>query len=234
MVEYVVKTDDDGKRIEAFKDGSVFEQDLLLEPVYARVKIFFQLANNYLREMDLHTDKNEKRAFGMQSFLMSLIGLEAFGNCYFHIRAVQKGVPEASALIAKRTSLRPKLTDLIELIGDGPLVEQQLLLAELEKLFDKRNEIAHPKWTLSRLTLKNQKDETYLTVNHVGENPNEYFESFDKCKAAQLWCLLFVLRVAELRKLANPTGFLYQWTGSTDSSIDSVLADLSNLGSGQV
>ena len=226
MVEFVVELDKDNKRKAAFKDGVPFDQDLQLEPVHEIVKIYFQLANQNLYAMSKSADQKEKRSFGLQAFLMSLTGLEAFANCYFHIRGAEKNLQDIVKHVDQRSSLSKKLGNLVELVGDGPLVDQEALLQWVFLLAEKRHEIVHPKWTSSSLIMVDSHGAEFLTIKEIGENPNTYFDSLQNCQRALHWCVLVVLRVAESRGNPDPAGFLFHWTGFINLTMAEVLSEL--------
>lgn len=86
MPHFNVEVGEDGTVTSVLKDGDPYMAAVRLEQVYKVVSTYFRLASDHLRAMSEQASAAELRGFGLQSFVMSLTGLEAFANTYFHVR----------------------------------------------------------------------------------------------------------------------------------------------------
>ena len=86
----------DGSISQIYKDGEPFETGTRLEMPTVIVQTYFKSALRNLHQMTASDeDRDENRQYGLQCFLMSLVGTEAFINVFFH-RGEPFCVPEIS------------------------------------------------------------------------------------------------------------------------------------------
>lgn len=224
MPHYVFESDEGGNIARILKDGQPHNQSVHLEQLYSIVTVYFRLASEHLGRMASLQDRNARRCAGLQSFLMGLTGLEAFTNTFFHLRAQELGSEEMMARIAQtHGSLSMKMTDLVAMAPDGPLVDQEVLLDRIFELSQLRNEIVHPRWTPSALTIAGE-----VPVNIMGlvENRQAMFEDETLCQEALLWSLLAVARIGQARGYQELSGFMFHWTGNYGLTLDIITSQL--------
>ena len=97
MAEFTIELNDDNTVRRILRDGMPNDSAAQLEQLFSIVTVYFRLAKRNLDQMRAMTETMDKRAFGVQTFLMSLTGLEAFANAYFHLRAreIKRGMSRA-------------------------------------------------------------------------------------------------------------------------------------------
>lgn len=224
MPHFQYQLGDDDEISQILKDGQPHTQSIRLEQVYSIVTIYFRMAAAHLEQMPDLEDRNARRAAGLQSFLMSLTGLEAFTNTYFHLRARELGDEPMIARIAQsHGSLSRRIVDLVAMTPDGPLVDQAALIQRVFELSKLRNEIVHPRWDPSALTIGGA---VPVHIDGLVENRQASFEDVDLCREALLWCLLAVARIGQARGHQDLSGFLFHWTGNYRLSLDHLLDQL--------
>ena len=207
-----------------FKDGEPHQDPVRLEQLFSVVTIYFKLATFNLGQMAQQERGEGRRYFGLQSFLMSLTGLEAFTNTFFHLRGQELG----NNAILKRIeqsygSLSQKIRELIALTPDGPIRDQDQLINQIFMLSQLRNEIVHPRWVPSSLTVQGN---TPVTIYGLVENRQALFEDRQLCREALLWCLLVVARIATARGHEDVSGFMFHWTANYGLTLPAILQEL--------
>lgn len=223
---YVFETDENGNIVRTLKDGQPHNQAVHLEQVYSVVTVYFRLASEHLGQMASLQDRSARRCAGLQSFLMGLTGLEAFTNTFFHLRAQELGSEEMLARIAQtHGSLSRKISDLVAMAPDGQMVDQEALLDRIFELSQLRNEIMHPRWTPSALTIA---EAVPVTIMGLVENRQAMFEDETLCQEALLWNLLAVARIGQVRGHHDLSGFMFYWTGNYGLTLDMIASQLGN------
>jgi hypothetical protein len=211
LAHFNVSYHEDGTIRDILRDGAPYEKTLVLEQLFSIPRIYFELACENLDSMSEQKTKREMRGFGLQSYLMATTGLEAFVNTYFHLRATEL---ESAALLSrieqKHGSLSKKIKELIDLTGDGLLIDQEQLLARVHDVSLLRNEIVHPRWEPAAVTLSSAAP---IVIKGLVQNFQSAFEDVQFCREAVLWCLLVVARVAQSRGHSDVSGFMFHWTG---------------------
>lgn len=224
MPHYVFESDDGGNIFQILKDGQPHDQSAHLEQLYSIVTIYFRLASEHLARMASLRERNARRCAGLQSFLMGLTGLEAFTNTFFQLRAQELGNEEMIARIAQtHGSLSRKISDLVAMTPDGPLVDQEALVERIFELSRLRHEIMHPRWTPSALTIAGQ---VPVSIMGLVENRQVMFEDETLCREALLWCLLAVARIGETRGRQELSGFMFHWTGNYGLTLGMITSQL--------
>lgn len=223
MPHFAFKTNDDSIK-QIYKDGQPHDKAVKLEPLFSIVTIYFKLAEFNLDEVGKQAEGDGRRFFGVQSFLMSLIGLEAFTNTFFHLRAEELGSEAIRERVSQpHGSLSKKIKELVELTLDGPLVDQDRLIDQVFNLSQLRNEIVHPRWVPSSLVIDGQ---VQVKVDGLVENSQAIFEEAQFCHETLMWCLLVVARIAQAHGNEEVSGFMFHWTGNYDLTLPMILAKL--------
>ena len=223
MAHYNVDVAEDGSVQRILRDG---EQavDIRLEQHFSIARIYFRLAAMNLHQLEGASESEDRRGYGLQSFLMGLTGLEAFTNTYFHQRAQELG---SDAILGRlrqtHGSLTMKLRDLVDLTGDGPLRDQEALITRVHGLAQLRNDVVHPRWEPSSLLLAGAAP---VLIEGMVENPHVLFEQTQFCREALFWCLLVVARIAEARGQPDVRGHMFHWTGQYDLTLEQIVGEL--------
>lgn len=218
MPHFTYVSNKDGSVRQIHKDGQPYNKAVTLEPAHSIVSLYFKLATSNLAQMEKQTDSEIMRQFGIQSFLMSLTALEAFTNTYFRLLSDELGCETMQKLIDSRQgSLHKKISDLIGLTPDGPIVDQDLLIQQVEKLSRLRNDIVHPRWEPSSVELQST---FHVEIAGLVKNKQAIFEDAQFCREALHWCLLIVARVARMQDVSR---FLLLWTGNQNLTHQDIL-----------
>lgn len=224
MPHYLFEYNVDGTISRILRDGQPIEQGVRLEQMYSVVTTYFTIASQNLHQMQQNNTDATRRYFGLQSFVMSLTGMEAFTNTYFHLRAQELENNEMLDRIAQtHGSLSRKIADLLEMTPDPPLRDQDMLINRIWQFSQMRNEIVHPRWQPSQLTLGGP---VPIIIQGLVENRQALFEDITLCREAHLWCLLLIARIAEARGHADVSGFMFYWTANYQLTLPTLLSEL--------
>jgi hypothetical protein len=220
---------DDGKIKAIYKDGQPLSTAVSLEMPQAIVQTYFKSAFRDYRAMTANAeDKDDNRHHGLQSFLMSLTGLEAFLNVHFHMVGMEKGLPDVVAKATNDKVLNNKrfkihVTDKIKNLsfscyGKGP-IGGSTLNKKISELYNLRSEIVHPKWEPADLDLGG------ILINGMSNNFQQVFEDREFCLQALRWCLLVVARIGLLNNPETANLFMKRWTTfyETNATLSKVL-----------
>jgi hypothetical protein len=224
MPHFVFYSNEDGTIRRVLKDGQLHQEAVKLEQLFSVVTIYFKLAALNLDQMAQQQQGEGRRCFGLQSFLMSLTGLEAFINTFFHHRGRELG---SSAMLERvrqsHGSLSRKIRELIALTPEGPIQDQDQLIDQIFVLSQLRNEIVHPRWVPSSLTVQGTAP---VTIEGLVENRQALFEDQQLCRETLLWCLLVVARIAAAQGSEDVSGFMFHWTANYGLTLPAVLQEL--------
>lgn len=224
MPHFLVETDNDGAIRQVLKDGVPYDSGFVLEQHFSVVTTYFKIATRNLAALEAAQSQEDRRCFGLQSFIMSMTGLEAFANTYYHHRANElENVAILERIKQSHGTITRKIVELQEMTGDGLLRDQEHLIEQLFQLSQLRNEIVHPRWQPSQIAMPG---EVWLMIEGLVENRQSLFEDAVLCREALNWCLLLVARVAQSLGHSSVEGFLFYWTGQYGLSVESVLANL--------
>lgn len=153
MAHYRVETNDDGSVRRILRDGEPHGDAVKLEQLFSIVTLYFKVAVSNLRLLENEQSAPLRRAYGVQSFLMSLTGVEAFTNTYFKLRGDELGDAEMVARVGKRHgSMTRKIEDLLAMTPEGS-IEEQALIGRLHELSLLRNALVHPQWEPASMAL---------------------------------------------------------------------------------
>ncbi len=218
MPHYTLLTNDDGSVRQILRDGQPYNQAVRLEPAYNIVSTYFKLAGGNLRPMAQAPDDEMRRFHGLQAFLMSLVGVEAFTNVFFQLLAEERNNPELLARVNVRHGpLVPRLSDCIDLAFGQPLEDQDALLQRIGELYRLRNQIVHARWDPASMVLGGALP---IFIQGMSQNFQATFEDEVFCREAFFWCLLLVTRVARAAGNQAVEGFCFFWTGQQGVSED--------------
>lgn len=224
MPHFFFDTNDDGSIRRVVKDGKPHDEGVVLEMPSSIVSIYFKLAFEHLGRMEASIAKQLRRQYGLQSFLMSLTGLEAFTNTFFHLHARARGKEEVlKRLTQKHGSLSRKIRDLLTMSGYPELPENEELEQRIFALSEFRNEIVHPRWEPSSLIIDG---EVQIIFRDLVENRHALFEDAQFCREALFWCLLVVVRIGQAAGEEGGPGFLFHWTTSYGLTLEGILKEL--------
>lgn len=224
MAEFIIELNEDNTVKRVLRDGAPDSSAGQLEQLFSIVTIYFRLANSNLNQMRSMNDAMDRRACGVQAFIMSLTGLEAFANTYFHLRAREiKRLDLEQRVEQNRSTLAQKFRDLIALVGDPEMHDQEALLARIFQFSSLRNALVHPRWTPSSLVVSS---DAPIVINDLVENFQAQFENQRFCHEALFWCLLVVARIAEARGNSDVSGFMFHWTGNYGLTLRMILQQL--------
>ncbi len=225
MSHYFLQADADGKIQQIFKDGEAFSGSISLETPDAIVRIYYDLAAHNLQQMLTQADNQMRRRFGLQSFLMSLTGLEAFTNTFFHLRAIELNNNAMLERIGQtHGSLSRKISDLIGMSNDGPFVDQEAMIEKIFELSQLRNEIVHPRWQPSSMTFHD--GGVPMIFQGMVQNFQAAFEEEGFCREAYLHCLLLPARYSEALGHDDISGFMFRWCARYQLSMEQLLGEL--------
>jgi hypothetical protein len=224
MPHFSLTLDESGNVQQLLRDGQPV-QGTALEQHYSVVSGYFRSAQSNLDAMEAATDSKVRRSLGLQSFLMSLTGLEAFANTYFHALALDSGGEQQiiGRIRQSHGSLSRKITDLIALSGLPRLIGQESLIQRVFELTQLRNEIVHPRWEPSTLAVAGVAP---IRIEGLVENRQALFEDPLLCREALAWCLLVVARVAQAQGVRNVGSFMFYWTDNYELSLNDILVTL--------
>ena len=195
-----------------------------LEPAYAIVSTYFKLAGGNLRPMICDVDAEMRRFHGLQAFLMSLTGVEAFTNVFFLLHGREHSNPAVLQINAERHGpLVPRIDRLIDSAFGAAIIDQARILQRIRDLYQLRNEIVHPRWEPASMTLGGA---ATIHIEGLCQNFQSTFESPEFCREAYLWCLLLVMRIGQAAGNANPESFCFFWTGVSGLTEAWIVAEL--------
>lgn len=224
MPHFYFETGDDGSIIQVIKDGKPHDEGVVLEMPSSIVSIYFKLAFEHLDRAEASTAKDIRRQHGLQSFLMSLTGLEAFANTFFHVHARAQGNDIVlKRLTQKHGSLSQKIRDLLMMSGYPRLPEDEDLEQRVFDLSEIRNEIVHPRWEPSSLIIDG---DVQIIFRDLVENRHSLFEDSQFCREALFWCLLVVVRIGQAAGEEGGPGFIFHWTARYQLTLEGILNEL--------
>lgn len=222
MPHFTLNPNDDGTVSTILKDGVPHAEGVKLEPAWAIVRTYFEVAAGNIDQMKCATDPKLRRSLGLQAFLMSLTGIEAFTNVFFLLLGRGRSDDDIIKAVKKQAPLIKRLASLIEISFDQPLADQDLILKRVRELYQLRNQIVHPRWEPASMLVAG---EVPIIIHDLSQNFQIAFEDVTLCREAYLWCLLLVSRVG---KNAGNTdsGFCFFWAGEYGLSEDVLLKEL--------
>lgn len=217
MSHFEFDFNEDGSIHAIYKDGEPYERGISLETPNSLVRTYFETAMRELAAMKSDDDPDyysaDNRSHGLQSFLMSLVGTEAFLNVYFHVAGLQSGSDAAVDLATNDKTIEHKLAHLPRLIWGEPLQGSKKLCAKIRELYSLRSNLVHPKYAPSSISMQG------MIIAGLFDNPQKLFEDREFCREALRWCLLVVARVG-VRGNPTDTRFVEFWTGVSDTNAD--------------
>src|SRR3546814_4957349 len=114
MPHFELDLDQDGAALSIYKDGELIDGAISLESPNSIVQTYFVSAVRNIDAMTVGDNPDGDRArdhrhFGLQAFLMSLVGTEAFLNIYFHQLGNLQGLDDVIDLARSDKPIEHKL-----------------------------------------------------------------------------------------------------------------------------
>ncbi len=211
MAHYHFETNDDGSIRRILRDGEPNPASVSLEPLFSIVTLYFKVAGSNLQLLEREESPPLQRAYGIQAFIMSLTGVEAFTNTYFKLRGDELADLRLAERVGQRHgSVTRKIEELLAMTPEGSIEDQATIIARLHELSLLRNTLVHPQWEPASMTLAGT---VPVMIQGLVHNFQAAFEEPSFCREALMWCLLLVARVGKARGNADLSPFLFQWTG---------------------
>ena len=211
MAHYHIETNDDGSIRQLLRDGEPNPASVSLEQLFSIVTLYFKVAGSNLQLLEKEDSKPLRRAYGIQAFIMSLTGVEAFTNTYFKLRGDELADLRLAERVGQRHgSVTRKIEDLLAMTPEGTIEDQATIIARLHELSLLRNTLVHPQWEPASMTLAGT---VPVMIQGLVHNFQAAFEEPPFCREALMWCLLLVARIGKARGNADLSPFLFQWTG---------------------
>lgn len=202
---------EDGSIAQTLRDGVLHNEGVSLEPAPQIVSTYFKIAQAQLASMRDAKASEHRRAAGLQAFLMSLTGVEAFTNVFFQMLALEFNKPDVLARVSEKYgSLVKRLTDCIELSFDEPLPDQGALLERIQKLYGFRNSIVHPRWEPASMRMSG---EVPVVIHGLSQNFQITFEDETFCREAFWWCVKLVAEVGRAAGNEIIESHCFFWAG---------------------
>jgi|LNAP01.1.fsa_nt_gb hypothetical protein len=210
MPHFELDLDQDGSARAIYKDGELIEGAISLESPNSIVQTYFASAIRNIDAMTVGDDPDGDRArdnrhFGLQSFLMSLVGTEAFLNIYFHQLGNLQGLPDVIDLATSDKPIEHKLSHLPRRAFGSPLPNSKKLCAKMRELYDLRSNMVHPKWTPSSIAFDGMMYAGFV------DNQQKLFENREFCRETLRWCLLVIARIG-VHSGSTRWDFVYNWS----------------------
>ncbi|WP_137752784.1 hypothetical protein [Sphingopyxis sp. L1A2A] len=215
MSHFEFDFNEDGSISAIHKDGKPYEGGISLESPNSIARTYFEIAIRELAAMKAENDPDydggENRRRGLQAFLMSLVGTEAFLNVYFHVAGLQTGSEKVVDLATNDKTIEHKLAHLPNLLWGAPLNGSKKLCGKVRELYNLRSNLVHPKYAPSSLYMQG------MVIAGVFDNQQKLFEDREFCREALRWCLLIVARIG-VRGSPTDSRFVEFWTGISDTN----------------
>lgn len=231
MSHFTVQTNEDGTIAQILRDGHPYGEGVKLEPPHQIVSTYFKIAARNLAAMQGTQESELLRSYGLQAFLMSLTGVEAFTNVFFQLVARELNKPDLLAKVNKASgSLIERLRVCLTLAFDQPLPAQDALLERIGQLYRLRNQIVHPRWEPVSATVSG------ITLLDMTHNFQATFEERAFCEEAYWWCVKLVAEISRARGNTVIEGHCFFWAGIyglTDETLADKLGSSSSAEGGQ-
>lgn len=215
MSHFEFDFNEDGSINAIYRDGIPYEGGISLETPNSIARTYFETALRELAAMKAEDDPDfygaDNRGHGLQAFLMSLFGTEAFLNVYFHVAGLQAGSDAVVDLAASDKPIERKLAHLPRLLWGEPLPGSKKLCTKVRELYNLRSNLVHPKYEPSSLSMQG------MMIAGLFDNRQKLFEDREFCREALRWCLLVVARIG-LRGSPADARFVEFWTGISDTN----------------
>lgn len=224
MPHYHIDTQENGSIRRILRDGEPQPESVALEQLFSIVTLYFKLAGSNLQLLERENSKPLRRAYGVQAFIMSLTGVEAFTNTYFKLRGQELGDTRLEGRIGQRHgSLTRKIEQLMAMTPEGSIEDQTRIIDRLHDLSQLRNDLVHPQWEPASMTLGGS---VPVIIQGLVRNFQAAFEDPLFCREALMWCLLLVARVGKARGNADLSPFLFHWSGIYGLTEGQILGEL--------
>ena len=217
MPHFIFHNTEDGSISHITKDGEHLATSVTLVHPNQIIRTYFQAAARALVVHDAAVGIDEKIQIGVQGFLASLFGLEAFLNVFFLIAAREHGnVALEHSVENSKLQVISKLKNWPYQLYGAYIQNQRNVCGRLRWLYDVRNNLVHPRMEWSTLWTNG------LAIDGVVENPQRPLADSAYCQQAFELTLLAVLRIGSISGTHNTSQFCGHWTGI--QAIESELA----------
>lgn len=224
MAHFLIETNDDGSVQRILRDGEPHAEGVSLEQLFSIVTLYFKVARSNIEFLEKEDEKPLRRAYGVQSFVMSLTGLEAFTNTYFKLQGKELGNRKMIDRVGQQHgSLTKKVKELLAMTPEAQIEDQDTVLNRLHELSQLRNALVHPQWEPASMTLAGN---TPVVISGLVQNFQAAFEDRAFCGEALMWCLLLVARIGRSRGIPDVSGFVFHWTGIFGLSEQQIMSEL--------
>jgi hypothetical protein len=222
MPNFMLETNPDGSIKQIYKDGQLYNQAIRLERPFDLVNIYFKTARGNLGAMAGTTEPELLRSYGLQSFLMSLTGVEAFTNVFFHVYANEHQRSDVKARSEKKDSLLKRLEDLIQLAFGGQMEDHNLVLGKIKELYQLRNDTVHPRFDPSSVAMLGP---IPLVIQDMTVSFQAVVDDSNFCMEAHLWCMLLIVKIAKAAGAQDFSAFCFHWTGAAPGMTEDYLLE---------
>lgn len=224
MPHFHIISDESGSVVRIERDGKNIRGPLQLEQAFSVSSFYFKAAAVNLDNLVRPENLELREQYGVQAFLLSLTGVEAFLNTCYLLRAQESGNQElVSAVNSKSGKLQDRLKEFVRLSGDAPLQDLQQITDRLSKLSIFRHSLVHPRWVPSSLDMSGGLS---MSFGGLVENARLPVKDHLFCVEAFWWCIYAVALVGVSRGSVPLDGFLFHWTGLFNIDMKSVRAKL--------
>ncbi|MFM2278537.1 MAG: hypothetical protein RLZZ444_768 [Pseudomonadota bacterium] len=210
MPHFDIITNEDGSVAQIVRDGTVHHESVTLEPANQIVSTYFKMAAGNLAGMK-DADGELRRHRGLQAFLTSLTGVEAFTNIFFQQLALERNHPELLTVVSKQSGpLVKRIEKCLTVAFADPIPAQDALMQRIGRLYGLRNNIVHPRWEPTSICLVG---DVSIAISGLAQNFQVVFENEEFCRETFWWC---VKLVAEVGRAAGNTvieSHCFHWTG---------------------
>lgn len=207
MAHFNILTNEDGSVAQILRDGEPYDQAVNLEPPHQIVSAYFKIARTNLDAMATAIHSEEKRALGLQSFVMSLTGIEAFTNVFFHVLSKERQDAKLAKANSRQGPLIPRLEKCLELAFDQPLPDQEMLLSRIRDLYRFRNQIVHPRWEPESMWMDG------LLIDGLCQNFQLTCEDQAFCEEAFWRCVALIAEIGKANGSKSIEAPCFYWAG---------------------
>ena len=210
MPHFELRLNEDGSVAEILRDGELYNESVSLEPANQIVSTYFKIGSANLKLMVGQEDDELRRAAGLQSFLMTLTGVEAFTNVFFQRYALEHKNEDLLKRVSEKGALLKKIDDCLGFAFGCSLPNQAELLERVKKLYKLRNQIVHPRWDPASMCLIG---EIPISIEGMSQNFQNTFKDAAFCCDAFWQCVEFVAEVGKAAGNSTIEGHCFHWTG---------------------
>lgn len=228
MPRFIIEIDENEIIKKVTRDGVEYGEAFEIEQLFSIPSIYFMSSAKNIELIGKEEEQKLRRALGIQSFLNSMIGVEAFCNTFFYFIGMKNNNNKIINSVKKTNGpLYAKLDELIHMTFNRSIVDQDIIIQKIRQMSKLRNEIVHPKWDPVTIEIKGK---SQFIIEGMTENIQKIFEDELFCRESSLWCLLLVARIGEVfTNSYNIGGFMFHWTGIKRDSAEEIVGELEGI-----